>query len=299
MEKALMALITGCGSGIGRHLTTVLSQKEYCILATDINSESLERSAKDLAWNSEKVQLKKLDVRKADEWEDAVATVVQKWGRLDLCMNIAGFAIPGFVGEFPLEHIDLHLDINTKGAILGTRCAAQQMIKQKAGHIVNMCSLAGLAPVPGISLYCASKFALRGFSLAAYYELKPLGIDISIVEPDLVDTPKLQTQLLYDEEAAAIGCSARKIVRLGEIEEVFLKKVLRDRVLEIAIPLSRGWLARFAGDFPTLCGKMHATMKRMGMKNLAREKARRGDYAQVMTPDRWICEQEAQEKDRS
>ena len=185
-------LITGCASGIARHLTTVLAGRGYDILATDINPQALEKSAKKSKWDRLHAILKKLDVRKAGEWRAAMSLIIKKWGKLDVCMNIAGFAVEGFVTDFPLEHIDLHIDINTKGAILGTKFAAQQMVKQGYGHIVNMCSLAGLAPVPGISLYSASKFALRGFSLAAYYELKPHGIYVTLVEPDLVNTAKLQ-----------------------------------------------------------------------------------------------------------
>jgi 3-oxoacyl-[acyl-carrier protein] reductase len=296
MEKVTTALITGCGSGIARHLTTVLSKRGYQILATDVNYGALEKNAQELNWDSGNVILKKLDVRSAGQWQEAVDLVVRTWGKLDVCMNIAGFAIQGFVHDFPLEHLDLHIDINTKGAILGTRFAAQQMLTQGSGHIINMCSLAGLAPVPGISLYSASKFALRGFSLAAYYELKPRGIDISIVEPDLVDTAKLKTQLIYGDEAAAVGFSARKILKEEDIEKVFLTKVLRDRVLEISIPISRGWMCKIAGNFPKLAGRLYKTMAKDGMNNIAREKTAREGFQKEMTPDRWIYEQELKKK---
>jgi 3-oxoacyl-[acyl-carrier protein] reductase len=296
MEREQVALITGCGSGIARHLTTVLSRRDYRILATDINQESLESSARDLKWDPDRVRLHRLDVRNAEEWKEAVDLVVKTWGRLDVCMNIAGFAIQGFVHQFPLEHIDLHIDINTKGAILGTRFAAEQMIKQGYGHIVNMCSLASLAPVPGISLYTASKFALRGFSLAASYELKPHGIDISLVEPDLVDTAKLQTQLIYGDEAAAVGFSAPRILSVEDVVAVFLKKVLQEKALEVAIPVWRGWLCKFGGTFPGLTGQIHKIVTKTGMKSLAREKAKRQGYAQIVTPDKWVYEQELKKK---
>jgi len=296
MGQERVALITGCGSGIARHLTTVLSGRGYRILATDINPESLEHSARELKWNADRVKLHTLDVRDAEAWKEAVAVVVRTWGKLDVCMNIAGFAIQGFVHQFPLEHIDLHIDINTKGAILGTRFAAEQMIKQGSGHIVNMCSLAGLAPVPGTSLYSASKFALRGFSLAVSYELKPRGIDVSLIEPDLVDTVKLQTQLIYGDEAAAVGFSAPRILSVEDVVAVILKRVLEEKVLEAAIPPWRGWLCKFGGTFPRLTGQIHKIVTKMGMKNLSREKAKRQGYAQVVTPDKWLYEREVKKK---
>jgi 3-oxoacyl-[acyl-carrier protein] reductase len=298
MKRQAVALITGCGSGIARHLTTVLSKRGYRILATDVNYDALEKNQSGLSWDADSVKLMKLDVRSAEEWQNAIAFVIKTWGKLDVCMNIAGFAIQGFVHDFPLEQLDLHIDINTKGAILGTRFAAQQMLKQGSGHIINMCSLAGLAPVPGISLYSASKFALRGFSLAAHYELKPKGIDISIVEPDLVNTAKLQTQLIYGDNAAAVGFSAPRILTEEDIEKVILTKVLRDRVLEISIPRYRGWICKFAGCFPRIAGKLYKSMARVGMDNIAKEKTARAGFEQVMTPDKWIYEQELRKKSK-
>jgi len=292
-DKSRLALITGCASGIARHLTTVLSKREgYRILATDVNIDALESSAKEQGWDPGMVRLKKLDVRSASEWQGVIEDVIDVWGKLDVCMNIAGFCIQGFVHEFAMEHLDLHLDINTKGAILGTRFAAEQMLKQGHGHIINMGSLASLSPVPGTSLYCASKFALRGFSLAAYYELQPRGIDISIVEPDLVDTGKLQTQLQYGDDAAAVGFSAPRILQVEDIEQVFLDKVLKQRKLEVPIPLSRGWLCKFGGAFPKLSVKLFKIMTRIGLNNIERERSRRKGLESVVTPDTWIYEQE-------
>lgn len=291
--KNQVAIITGCASGIAQHLCTVLSARGYCILATDINREALEKSAWEKHWDKERVMLAKLDVRNQTDWKRAMSLVLGKWGKLDVCMNIAGFDIQGFIRDFRLEHIDLHLDINAKGAILGTKFAADIMIKQGHGHIINMCSLAGLAPVPGISLYSASKFALRGFSLAAYFELKPLGVDVSLVEPDLVDTNKLRTQLIYNEdEAAAVGFSAPRILKVEDIARVFLRDVLEKKKLEVAIPRYRGLLCKLGGNFPTLTAKLFGAMAKSGMKSIARERAKRGDMKKLMTPDRWILERE-------
>jgi len=288
-----VALITGCGSGIARHLCTVMSEQGYRILAADINPDSLKESAKTLAWDSNRVQLAKLDVRSHTDWRKAISVVIKKWSRLDVCMNIAGFDIQGFVRDFQLEHIDLHLDINAKGAILGTKFAADVMIRQGHGHIINMCSLAGLAPVPGISLYSASKFALRGFTLAAYYELKPLGVHVSLVEPDLVDTAKLTTQLIYDEDqAAAVGFSAPRILTVEDISRKIIIDVLGKKKLEVAIPGYRGLLCKFGGSFPTLSEKLFGAMAKSGLKSIAKERARRGNLKKLMTPDRWILEKE-------
>ncbi len=75
-------LITGCASGIARHLTTVLAGRGYDILATDINPQALEKSAKKSKWDRRHVILKKLDLRKAGEWRAAMSLIIKKWGKL-------------------------------------------------------------------------------------------------------------------------------------------------------------------------------------------------------------------------
>ena len=87
-------------------------------------------------------------------------------GRIDVLMNVAGIIAPGKVHEITADRMLSHLDVNARGVMLGTQAAARQMVRQGQGHIINIASLAGLAPIPGIAPYTASKFAVRGFSLA-------------------------------------------------------------------------------------------------------------------------------------
>jgi len=83
---------------------------------------------------------------------------------------------------------------------------------------------------------------------------------------------------------------------ITSIEKIFLTRVLRDKVLEISIPLYRGWLCKFAGTFPKLSKKMFKSMAKAGMNNIAREKKKRVGFENAMTPDKWIYEQELSKK---
>ena len=107
----------------------------------------------------------------------------QLWPRIDTLMNVAGVLRPDFIADIKPADIDLTFDVNTKGAIFGTQAAFRVMRNQTdengRGHIINLASMAGIAPVPGMSIYTASKFALRGYSLAIAHELKKYAISIN------------------------------------------------------------------------------------------------------------------------
>ena len=235
-------LLTGCASGIGRHLAGALSARGHRIVATDLDEAALAREAEARRWDPALVKLRRLDVRSEQDWDAAVDAAVTAFGRLDVVMNIAGYLHPAYVADLTARDVDLHFDVNAKGVALGTRAAARRMIAQRAGHIVNIGSLASLAPVPGLSLYSASKFAVRGFSLAAAMELAAHGVAVTLVMPDAVETPMLDKQVAYEE--AAMTFSGSRSLTVEDVERVIVETVLPGRPLEVTIPLSRGLLAR-------------------------------------------------------
>ena len=119
------------------------------------------------------------------------------------------------VEDLQPESVALQLDVNTKGVILGTQAAAKVMVGQGRGHIINIASMAALAPVPGISVYSASKFAVRGFSLAAAQELEDRGVQVTVVCPDAVDTPMVDYQLDSGRRRTHVFRSAGPVGRRG------------------------------------------------------------------------------------
>jgi 3-oxoacyl-[acyl-carrier protein] reductase len=125
-----------------------------------------------------------------------------------------------------------------------------------------MASLAAHCPVPGLALYAASKFAVRGFSLAAALELRPRGVFVSIVCPDAVQTPMLDLQLEYPE--AALSFSGPRPLTVQEVTRVIVEKVLPNRPLEVLIPRSRGALARAVSVWPGLALRLAPSMLRRG-----------------------------------
>lgn len=142
----------------------------------------------------------------------------------------------------------------------------------RGGHVVNVASLAALAPIPGLALYSASKHAVRAFSIAAAEELAPAGIAVTVVCPDAVATPMLDIQV--DDPSAALTFSGGRVLTAGEVAELLAGRVLDERPIEIALPASRAWLARAASLAPGLAAWLRPWLERRGrerQKALQRE----------------------------
>ena len=259
--------LTGCASGIGRHLADRLAREGHQLMATDIREEALAEAARASAWPKERCRWRRLDVRDPHDWSAAVEEAVAAFGSIDVLMNIAGYMQSEWIRESTAETVDRHVDINLKGVIHGTRVAANQMARQGQGHIINIASLSGVAPIPGIAVYSATKFACRAFSLAAAMELRAQGIFVTAVSPDAVETPLLAPQKGVD--AAAILFSSPHLLTVEEIADLILGKVLRQRPLEVQIPRHRGWLAHLTNLFPAAGFALGPFFRRVGGRRQA------------------------------
>jgi 3-dehydrosphinganine reductase len=113
----------------------------------------------------------------------------------DILINSAGIVFPGYVEELDPAAFRRQIEVNYLGAVYVTKAVLPAMLERRGGHIVNVCSAAGFLGMLGYTAYGASKYALRGFSEALRTELKPRGIDVSVVFPPDTDTP----QLVYDK----------------------------------------------------------------------------------------------------
>lgn len=259
-----VAFVTGAASGIGAAIVQRLAELGYRVVATDVAEEALRAAARGLGPD---VLAAALDVRDAATWEHALDAAEARFGPVDVVMNVAGVLRPAYVVDLEPDQIDLQLGVNLRGVVLGTRAAARRMVPRGRGHVVNVGSLASLAAVPGLSLYSASKFAVRGFSLAAAAELRPNNVFVSLVMPDAVETPMLQMERGFEE--AAITFSGDRILSAREVAEAVCGPVLEGRPLELTLPFSRGALARAANTAPALARLLAPALRQKGLKNLA------------------------------
>lgn len=261
--------ITGAGGGIGGELARRLHGRGERVAVADINAEALGRRLPK-AQPADCLRLT-LDVTSAESWQSALNRTVTHFGRIDCLLNVAGFLNAGSLLDVATEEIDRHLDVNARGVMYGTVQAGRIMAAQGAGHIVNIASLAGIGATPGLTLYSASKFAVRGFSLAAAAELKSKGVAVSVVCPGPVYTPMLAKQL--DTEHAALTFSVRTILQPEDVVDAILKRVLSKRPLELALPATDGFLLKLSAMFPDLAARLVSAFRKSGGKNQARVRA--------------------------
>lgn len=267
------AIVTGAASGIGRALVAELSRRGHIVHATDIDEKALQRTAEQLCWREPSVLIRRHDVRDAESWQGIVEEAAGCQGGLDLLINVAGVVRPEFIHELSPANISLQLDVNTKGMILGTRAAAEVMIPHRRGHIVNVGSMASLAPVPGLSIYCASKFAIRGFTLAIAQELRQHQIAVTLVCPDAVDTPMVDYQV--DFSAAALTFSGSRILKTDEVVRVITDQVLVKKPVEVAFPWDRAIVARLSAYLPKRM--LDWLFKGLSSKGLQKQRAMMGE----------------------
>ncbi len=242
--------ITGAASGIGRFVADTLIERGHYVFATDANCDGLRAHAQKAGWPEERTWALQLDVRDADAWERVFLAAVHAMGQVDVCINNAGVMRTEWTEEISREDIDLQIDVNFKGVVFGTQQALRHMKEREAGRIVNIASMASLAPIPGMSVYCATKYAVRAFTLATSAEARAFGVHCVAVCPDAVNTPLLNQRA--EARAADIVWSGPRLLTVGEIGEVVIRHSLDGKRLVVVHPSWRGLLARVSDLYPSM-----------------------------------------------
>ncbi|HET9316539.1 MAG TPA: SDR family oxidoreductase [Vicinamibacteria bacterium] len=270
--KAKVAIVTGAASGIGRHWAGVLAARpdEFRLVLADANEDGLREAFEP----RDGLVLRAFDVRSPEAWQAVADETVAAFGRIDYLFNIAGGGRPGFLLDVPMQAVDTIVDVNLKGPVFGMKAVAPVMVRQGAGHIVNVASLAGVSPTPGNELYSAAKFGLRAVSLATAIRLRPRGVHVTAVCPDLVNTPALARQLDLDPRDVALIHSGPHPLRVDDIERAFFR-AMRDRPLELMVPAWRGWLAKVNNLFPPLMTHLYGPLLRRGLRHVAERRMER------------------------
>jgi NAD(P)-dependent dehydrogenase (short-subunit alcohol dehydrogenase family) len=172
--------ISGCSTGFGRELAKLVLARGWRAVVT---ARDAGRVA-DLAEGAEDRALAvSLDVTDQAQIDDAVAQAKAKFGRIDVLVNNAGYGYQASIEEGEDSEIRAQFDANVFGLFALTRAVLPIMRAQKSGHVINITSVAGLVGFPGSGYYAASKHAVEGFSDALLAEVKPLGINVTCIEP--------------------------------------------------------------------------------------------------------------------
>jgi NAD(P)-dependent dehydrogenase (short-subunit alcohol dehydrogenase family) len=188
MAKA--AFITGGASGIGQAVAKDLAARGWRVGLADINAAGLEATKAMLPPGMATTHV--MDVRDRDRWKEALAEFAEfSGGRLDFLFNNAGIAVGGELDTMSDDDVDRGIGINIAGVIHGAR-AAHALLKATPGSAMIMTSsAAGIAGNAGMSIYCAGKFAVRGFAESLNAEWAPEGIYVGSLMPSFIETPLL------------------------------------------------------------------------------------------------------------
>jgi short-subunit dehydrogenase len=189
--KGKVVIITGASSGIGEATARQFGLKggKVVLAARRVDKlESLAREINALGVGAEAFVVQ-ADLSRLEDIQSLIEQTLKKFGRIDVLVNNAGFGRLDWLENLdPVKDIQAQMDVNAMGVIQATRQVLPVMIKQRAGHIINMCSMAGLVGMPTYTIYAASKHAVHGFSEALRREVKPWGINVSMIYPGGVVT---------------------------------------------------------------------------------------------------------------
>jgi short-subunit dehydrogenase len=186
--KNKVVLITGASSGIGRESAIEFAKLGANIILVSRTKEKLEQVANELKKFNVTILVCQCDVSKKDQVKEMSKTVLEKFRSVDILVNNAGFAIYGSVSDLNIDDIESQMETNYFGMVYCIKYFLPLMLEKKSGHIVNVASVAASFGLPGIASYCASKFAMLGFSEGLKHELKNSGVGITVVSPIMVRT---------------------------------------------------------------------------------------------------------------
>jgi len=209
-----VVLVTGAARGMGAAEARLFAAEGARVAVADILDEEAGAVAAELGDRGCAIHL---DVRRPEDWRQAVEAVADRFGKLDGLVNNAGVMLLGRLDDMAPERFMETVEVNQLGVFLGMQAAVPALRAAGGGTVVNISSTAGLAGDKFLSAYCASKFAVVGMSRVAAMELGPENIRVNTVCPGMIET-----DMTHEFNAEATALLARQLPRrrFGTAEEV-------------------------------------------------------------------------------
>ncbi|MGO9586567.1 MAG: SDR family oxidoreductase [Limisphaerales bacterium] len=232
-----VVVITGASSGLGEATARYLSAQGAIVVLGARRVERIQSLADELTAKGGKALAVATDVTHHDQVKRLVDTAVQKYGRIDVMINNAGLMPHSPLERLRIDDWNRTIDVNIKGVLYGIAAALPYMKQQKAGHIINVSSVAGHKVTPNGAVYCATKHAVRALSEGLRVEVKPYNIRTTIISPGAVATelpdsitePDVADRIhkFYKEVAIPADSFARAVAfAMSQPEDVDVNEIL-------------------------------------------------------------------------
>jgi NAD(P)-dependent dehydrogenase (short-subunit alcohol dehydrogenase family) len=219
------ALITGGSSGIGLAIARMLREEGFELTLASRTKEKIEAAAAEIGAHAIAA-----DVGHEEDCIRVVAEHKERFGGLDMLVNSAGIGIAGTVESLQTKHIDLQLGINLRGLLIVTR-EAIPLLKEAKGWVINLASIAGTAPTPGLTVYGATKAAVIALTRSMNAELEGDGVRAIALCPGFVDTPMAQwsglpgDEMIQPEDCAEVVRMCLRLSPRARIPQVVIERV--------------------------------------------------------------------------
>ena len=232
-----VVVITGASSGLGEATARHLSAQGATVVLGARRADRIKSLADELIAKGGKALAVVTDVTHRDQVQRLVDTAVQAFGRIDVMINNAGLMPHSPIERLKVDDWDRMIDVNIKGVLYGIAAALSHMKQQKAGHIINVSSVAGHKVTPQGAVYCATKHAVRALSEGLRQEIKPYNIRTTIISPgavatelpDSVTEPDVAERIrkFYKEVAIPADSFARAVAfAISQPEDVDINEIL-------------------------------------------------------------------------
>ncbi len=183
-----VVVITGASSGLGEKTAIDLAELGAIVVLGARRIHNLEDVVAKIKEKGGKALAVETDVTQASQVRNLVQTAVQEFGKIDVIINNAGIMPESLLEKLHIEEWDRTIDVNLKGVLYGIAAALPYMKEQKSGHIINVSSVAGHVCMPGLAVYCATKFGVRALTETLRQEVKPYNLRTTLISPGAVAT---------------------------------------------------------------------------------------------------------------
>ena len=257
MKKELLdkvILVTGGSGGIGNAIVNQLSNSGAKVISTYNHNIPVSVSDKNIIW----IQSNLIN---PEDQDNIISFTLKNFGKIDILVNCAGILEPGNFLSLSKEKLKEMIDLNLTSVLMIIQKILVVMKGQGFGHIVNIGSLGAIVPMPYSAVYCATKFALRGFSFSLSEELKGTGVNISLITPGSVKTKMLKYEAKNEYSSISF---LSKPINAEKVANAVLKLIHKPKV-ELIIPRSQGIPSKLLVFSPKLFSGLYKILHRIGI----------------------------------